>query len=105
MDGFTSVYLGAVATGRHLDPLPVAGGGLAAEVTPLPTLTTSVAGIDILTQAAGLLPLSQQAAPPATGPQDARLVQGDEEPLDLLRLRRLRPVAVIQSADAVVLRV
>jgi hypothetical protein len=102
MDGFTSVFLAARASGRHLDPLPAAGGGLAAEVTPLPTLTTSVAGIDILTQAAGLLPLSQQTASPATGPQDTHLVQGDEEPLDLLRLR---PVAVIQSTDAVVLRV
>jgi hypothetical protein len=96
------VFLAARASGRHLDPLPAAGGGLAAEVTPLPTLTTSVAGIDILTQAAGLLPLSQQTASPATGPQDTHLVQGDEEPLDLLRLR---PVAVIQSTDAVVLRV
>ena len=105
INGFTSVYQAGIALGRHLDPLPLEGGGLASEVTPLPPLTAPSAGTDILTEAAGLLPLSQQTAPPVTGPQDTHLVQGDEEPLDLLRLRRLRPVAAIQSAGAVVLRV
>ncbi|MCX5676783.1 MAG: DUF4347 domain-containing protein [Planctomycetota bacterium] len=105
INGFTSVYQAGIALGRHLEPLPMSGGGLASEVTPLPPLTAPSAGTDILTEAAGLLPLSQQTAPPVTGPQDTHRVQGDEEPLDLLRLRRLRPVAVIQSAGAVVLRV
>ena len=104
INGFTSVYQAGIALGRHLDSLPMSSGGLASEVTPLPPLTAPSAGTDILTEAAGLLPLSRQTAPPVTGPQDTHRVQGDEEPLDLLRLRRLRPVAVIQSARAVVLR-
>jgi len=54
IDGFTSVYLGAVAAGRHLDPLPVGGGPLAAGVPePLPMMAqatsgSETAGVDVL---------------------------------------------------------
>jgi hypothetical protein len=104
IDGFTSVYMAAVAQGRHLDPLPVLGGGPARSVTPLPLLNPAFHDADILAQAAGWLPLTQQAPLAASGTKDVFFTQGDEEPLDLLGVRRERPVAVASSDGSAVLR-
>ncbi|MCX5684820.1 MAG: hypothetical protein NT049_14200 [Planctomycetota bacterium] len=60
IDGFTSVYLGAVAAGRHLDPLPAGGGPLATGVTPLPGIGR-IDGFDVMT-AAGQLPMAAGVA-------------------------------------------
>jgi hypothetical protein len=54
IDGFTSVYLGAVAAGRHLDPLPASGGPHSAGMPgPLPMMPQATsgsesAGVDVL---------------------------------------------------------
>jgi hypothetical protein len=57
MDGFTSVFLAARASGRSLAALP-AGHPLAGEITPLPLLGSATGGVDILAEAAGKIPPS-----------------------------------------------
>jgi subtilisin-like proprotein convertase family protein len=105
IDGFTSVYLAAVALGRHLDLLPTSVGGQSAGVTQ-PALATSLSPeADILAEAAGQLPAGQQTPLLVAGQQGSSFSQGDEESLDAMRVRRMRPVAMADASGPVVLRV
>ena len=104
INGFTSVYQAGIALGRHLDPLPMSGGGLARSVTPLPVLTSAFPEADILAQAAGWLPLTQQAPLVAAGTQGSLSDQNYEKALDLLRVRRVRSVGAAATAGSVILR-
>jgi hypothetical protein len=105
IDGFTSVYLAAVALGRHLDLLPTSVGGQSAGVTQ-PALATSLSPeADILAEAAGQLSAGQQTPLLVAGQQGSSFSQGDEESLDAMRVRRMRPVAMADASGPVVLRV
>ncbi|MBE3096092.1 MAG: lamin tail domain-containing protein [Planctomycetes bacterium] len=103
INGFTSVYQAGAALLRHLDPLPVGGGGQAAGVTPLPALPLFLPEADILAEAAGRLPLSQQAPLVFTGQQTSLSSQSDEDAPDAMRIRRLRPVAAAEGVRSIVL--
>jgi len=105
IDGFTSVYLAAVATSRRLDPLPTSVGGQSAAATR-PALATSLSpGADILAEAAGQLPAGQQTPLLVAGQQGSSFSQDNEESLDPIRVRRVRPAAVADASGPVVLRI
>jgi hypothetical protein len=119
INGFTSAYQAGVALQRHLDPLPVGGGGQAAGVTPLPARPLSLPEANVLAEAAGLLPLSRQAPLVFTGQQTSLSSQSDEDAPDAMRIGRLcpaaaghsrpcfgrrRPVAATEGVRSVVLR-
>ena len=100
IDGFTSVYLGAVAAGRHLDPLPTSSSGLGTGEAPAPPVS---GGVDILAEAAGqVLPL-QQAFPPLLQP--AASEQGDDAATDPLCVRSAQALASPGASTEAVLRI
>jgi YD repeat-containing protein len=100
IDGFTTAYQRGIAQNMHLYPLPVPGAGLAAAVTPLSLLPSVLLEADILAEAAGLLPLNQRALLVASRTQDTHSDQNDADPLDMLRVRRTRPVAASSGSAA-----
>jgi hypothetical protein len=104
IDGFTSAYLAAVALGRHLDLLPTTGGPLSGKVIPLPPLSTSLPETDILAEAAGQLPLDQQAPLAAMERHNSFSDPSDEETLDLLRVRRAQPATAAEGSLSAILR-
>ncbi|MBM4018544.1 MAG: hypothetical protein FJ288_09495, partial [Planctomycetes bacterium] len=104
IDGFTSVYQAGLALGRHLDPLPTSGGGLASNVVPLPALAMPDSGVDALAHARGLLPPSDQPPLVPTRQQASPSGESREDVRDALRLRRLRPAAAPPSAPAALMR-
>jgi hypothetical protein len=100
IDGFTSVYLAAVAAGRHLDPLPTGALGQGAGAPGLPGPSGEV---DILSQAAGRLLATQPAAAPAL--QAAASTQDSDPASDPLRVRAAHALAAADAGGEAVLRI
>ncbi|MCX5684782.1 MAG: hypothetical protein NT049_13990, partial [Planctomycetota bacterium] len=102
MDGFASAYLAASAAGRSLAALP--SGHPLGDVTPLPMLATSLPETDILAEAAGQLPLNPQAPLATMAQQNFSSDAGDENPLDLLQVRRAQPSTDAEGNPSAILR-